>query len=343
MKKTGNRKFSRGFTLIELMAATAIMIVLVMFVTNIVVNMMRIYDKTIATLSTHADSAMVLDPVQDDLRAAFMPQDGNYWFEVRYDTGAVDNIKKASAPEFYFFSHPQDRVRRESSSTDTLPGDLCTISYKISHASPFGSKYSSSAGNLVYGFYRAVLNSSDTFNTAIPYVIGQKGTTDSSCIPSKFWKGSDQITDPSDSQSYSASSWRTEMQNFLIDGIVDFSVFFWFDDFSDAKRKIVCFNDATVVQRLRSVYPDATILTFSKTLCASMGAIVLDDDFDGKTSGALRSAEVSVTVLSPEGKEILAAAQEQVSSGKIDETKFEEIITEYGDTFSRSCPLFGGS
>lgn len=343
MKKIGKTNFSRGFTLIELMAATAIMIILVMFVTNIAVNMLRIYDKTIATLSTHADSAMVLDPVQDDLRAASMPQDGKYWFEVRYDSGSLDNLKKAAVPEFYFFSHPSDRIRREKNSTDTLPGDLCAISYKIAHTSPFGSKYTSNAGNLVYGFYRAVLNASDTFEYAVPYIIGQKSTSESSCIPSKFWKGSDQITDPSDSTGYTASAWRTEMQNFLIDGIVNFSVFFWFDDFSDGKRKIVTVSDSTTVQRLRNVYPDTTILTFDKTLFASMGAIVLDENFSGKTSGALRSAEVSITVLSPDGKEILAAKQESAGTGKIDEDTFEDILTEYGETFSRSCELFGGS
>lgn len=343
MKKIfGKRKnLRRGFTLVELMAATAIMIVLVMFVTNIAVNMLRIYDKTISTLATNADSGMLLDPMQDDLLSASMPDDGNFWFEARYEND-VANLEKYSAPELMFFSRPQDRIRRERDSTELLQGDLCAISYKIAHKSPFGSKTSSNAGNLVYGFYRAVLNARDTFEFAIPYAIGQKGDSESASIPSKFWKSGEQIEDPSDKKKYSVSSWRTEMQNFLVDGIVDCSVFFWFDDFSDGKTKIATVNNSKLVQKLRDIYPDTTIVTFDKSIAASAGSVVFDENFQSKTLGALRSMDVSVTVLSPEGKELLQGLQEQGGSGQVESEKFNEILLEHGATFSRSCPLFGG-
>ncbi|MBE6400824.1 MAG: prepilin-type N-terminal cleavage/methylation domain-containing protein [Verrucomicrobia bacterium] len=341
MKKNGKKTFRRGFTLVELMAATAIMIILVMFVTNIAINMLRAYDKTISTLSTNADSSMVLDPVQEDLLSASMPDDGNYWFEVRYES-EVSNLEKYSVPEFMFFSRPQDRVRRERGSKELLQGDLCAVAYKIEHKSPFGSKTSSNAGNLVYGFYRAVLNAKDTFQYAIPYIIGQKGESEASGIPSKFWKGGEQIEDPSDGKKYNASAWRSEMQNFLVDGIVDFFVFFWFDDFTDGKTKIAVVNNSKIVQKLRDVYPDTTIVTFDKSLVASAGSVVFDENFGSKTLGALRSMDVSVTVLSPEGKELLQGLQEQRGSGEIETERFNEILLEHGATFSRSCPMFGG-
>lgn len=337
-KKTTVR---RGFTLIELMAATAIMIVLVLFVTNIAVNMLKIYDRTIATLSTNADAGMVLDALQDDLLSASMPDDGNCWFEVRYESD-VDNVSRYSAPELMFFSRPQDRIRRERNSKDLLPGELCAVSYKIAHSSPFGARLSSSAGNLVYGCYRSVLNAKDTFGVALPYIIGQKGDSASSRLPSKFWKSGDQIEDPSDSKKYSASSWRTEMQNFLVDGIVDFSVFFWFDDFSDGKRKIAVVNNSKLVQQLRSLYPNTTVVTFEKSIAASAGTVVFDDNFESATKGAVRSADVSVTVLDPEGKELLQALQEQSGNAKVSSEKFEEILLEHGATFPRACPMFGG-
>lgn len=342
MKNFGKKtKMRRGFTLIELLAATAIMIVLVLFVTNIAVNMLKIYDRTVATLSTNANSGMILDPLQDDLLSASMPDDGNCWFEIRYEED-VDNVTRHSAPELMFFSRPQDRIRRERNSKDLLPGDLCAVSYKIAHRSPFGTRFSSSAGNLVYGCYRSVLNAKDTFGLALPYVIGQKGDSESSRLPSKFWKGGDQIEDPADGKKYAASSWRTEMQNFLVDGIVDFTVFFWFDDFTDGKRKIAAVNNSKLVQQLRSLYPDTTVVTFEKSLAAGAGSVVFDDNFESKTSGAVRSADVSVTVLSPEGKELLQGIQEQSGNGKIENEKFEEILLEHGATFSRACPMFGG-
>lgn len=344
MKNSGKKRSRGGFTLIELLAATAIMIVLVMFVTTVAVNMMRIYDRTVSTLATSADAATVLDPLQEDFLSAAMPDDGNYWFEARIESN-VDNLEKMSAPEFLFYARPQDRVRRGTTTASTktiLPGDLCAVSYKIAHQSPFGTKISSSAGNLVYGFYRAVLNAKDTFELALPYTVGQKGTGDSSRAPSRFWKGGDQITDPADGKSYGASAWRTEMQNFLADGIVNFTVFFWFDDFSDGKRKIAAANDSALISRLRTAFPNTTVVTFQKSLVASAGKIVIDDEFDSATSGALRSADVSVTVLDPEGKERLLALQEQTGTGKIDAEKFSAILLENGETFTRSCPLFGG-
>lgn len=339
--KSKTQKKRGGFTLIELLAATAIMIVLVVFVTGIAVNMMRIYDKTTAALSTSADSSMVLDPLQSDFLAAAMPDDGNYWFEVRY-SGAVDNVDKPSAPTLMFFSRPQDRIRRTRNSSEILQGDLCAVSYKIVHESPFGSKFSSSAGNLVYGVYRAVLNASDTFEYAIPYAIGRKGTGESSKIPSKFWNGNDQIKDPADQKSYSVKAWQTEVQNFLADGIVNFSLFFRFEDFSDGKQKIAAVNNPKLVQFLRTAFPNTTIVTFEKSLVASAGTIVLDDAFESKTSGVLRSAEVSLTVLSPEGRERLQSLQEQINSGKVDDTRFEDVLLEHGLTFTQTCPLFGG-
>jgi len=341
MKIFRKKRSRRGFTLIELLAATAIMIVLVMFVTSIAVSMMRIYDKTIATLSTSADAVAVLDPVQEDFLSASMPDDGNYWFEMRIEND-VDNLDKNSAPEFLFYSRPQDRIRREASSKTNLPGELCAVSYKLAHQSPFGSRVSSSSGNLVYGFYRAVLNAQDTFDLALPYSVGQKGTAASSRIPSRFWKSGEQITDPSDKKTYSAGEWRTEMQNFLVDGVVNFSVFFWFDDFSDGKRKIAVASDSSLVSRLRSAFPETTVVQFQKSLIASAGTLVFDENFESPTRGSLRSVDVSITVLTPEGKELLLALQSQGNSGKIDSEKFSEILLEHGETFSRTCQLFGG-
>ena len=189
MKSFGKKTTARrGFTLIEILAATAIMIVLVLFVTNIAVNMLKIYDRTIATLSTNADAGMVLDTLQDDLLSASMPDDGNYWFEVRYESD-VDNVARYSAPELMFFSRPADRIRRERNSKEILPGELCAVSYKIAHRSPFGSRASSSsAGNLVYGCYRAVLNAKDTFGVALPYIIGQRAIRTAPAFRQNFGK-----------------------------------------------------------------------------------------------------------------------------------------------------------
>ena len=339
MKKLSRKR--RGFTLIELMTATSIMVVLIMFVTNIAVDMLRAYDRTISALATNSDARTALDPMEEDLSSAKMFQDGHVWFEARFE-GDVGNIEAASAPEIMVFAQSRDRVRRRpSTGNQQLPGDLCAISYKLVQKSPFGDS-ADSPENQVYGIYRAVLNAEDTLKVALPYILGADGKAENEeeQIPSKFWTSSEQITDPSDEEKYSPKTWLTGMQNFLADGIVNLTLIFWYDDFTDGKRKIAAVNNPHIVSQLRQAYPGYTVTTFQKSILAKSDYVIFDDNFSGKKSGALRAVDISITVLGPDGKERLMGLQRQSGSAKIDTEKFEEVIREFGVTFVRSFSLF---
>lgn len=340
-----NLKKRRGFTLVELMVATTIMIILIMFVTNIAVSMLRAYDNTVAALTANSDARSVLDPLESDLTSAMTFDDSHYWFEVRYDgENDLGNLEAHSAPQIMIFSQTSDRTRRarNASSTSELPGELCAIRYALVQQSPFGET-ANSPENLSYTVYRAVLNAKDTLETAVPYVVGAAGKSggdEAKQKPSEFWNSGEQITDPSDEKKYAPKEWATQIQNFLIDGIVDITLVFWYDDFSDGKRKIAVVNNTDLVSRLRDIYEDYDVTTFNSSICAGAGKVVFDDNFSGAKSGALRSVDVSVTVLGSDGKDALLGLQRQTNSGKIEEEKFEAAILEHGTTFSRSFPLF---
>lgn len=338
MKK--NRKKRRGFTLVELMVATTIMIILIMFVTNIAVSMLRAYDNTIAALTSNADARSVLDPLESDLTSAMTFDDSHYWFEIRYDAenNELGNLEETDAPQIMLFSQTSDRVRRSRNggTAKELPGEFCAVRYSLVQKSPFGSTVDAPE-NLSYIVYRAVLNSKDTLDLAVPHVVGATGSRQ---CPSAFWESAGQITDPSDERKYAPKDWAKELQNFLVDGVANISLVFWYDDFSDGKRKIAVVNNPYIVSKLRENYPEYTITTFQKSLCAGSGKIVFDDNFSGAKSGALRSADVSVTVFGEAGKSALTGLQLQSNSGKIDEEKFREILLEYGTTFTRSLTLF---
>lgn len=343
MKKTLKKR--RGFTLVELMVATTIMIILIMFVTNIAVSMLRAYDNTIAALTANSDTRSVLDPLESDLTSAMTFDDSHYWFEVRYDgENELGNLEEYSAPQIMLFSQTSDRTRRSRSggTATELPGELCAVRYALVQKSPFGDA-ANSPENLSYTVYRAVLNAKDTLELAVPYVVGAMGKTGGDTDkqkPSEFWNSGEQITDPSDEKKYAPKDWATEIQNFLIDGIADITLTFWYDDFSDGKRKIAVINNPDLTSRLREVYRDYDVTTFKSSICAGAGKVVFDDNFSGAKSGALRSVDVSITVLGSAGKDALLGLQRQKNSGKIDDEKFEEILLEYGTTFSRSIPLF---
>ncbi|MGN0884119.1 MAG: PilW family protein [Candidatus Spyradosoma sp.] len=341
MKKISRNR--RGFTLVELMVATTIMIILIMFVTNIAVSMLRAYDNTVTALSTNSDARAVLDPLESDLNSAVAFDDAHCWFEVRYDQEKdLGNLDEQNAPQIMLFARTPDRTRRSRSGSGSteLPGELCAVRYALVQKSPFDSAAADSPENLSYTVYRAVLNAKDTLNAALPYVLGSAEKSGDRNAPSAFWESSEQITDPSDEAKYSPKEWGTRLQNFLQDGVVDVSLVFWYDDFEDGKRKIAVVNNPKLVSRLNDVYPNRDVTTFSKSICAGAGKIVFDDNFNGAKSAALRSVEVSVTVLGEEGKSKLLGRQLQSNSGKLEDEKFLEVLRENGTTFQRTLSLF---
>jgi prepilin-type N-terminal cleavage/methylation domain-containing protein len=222
----------RGFTLVELMVATTIMIILIMFVTNIAVSMLRAYDNTVAALTANSDARSVLDPLESDLTSAMSFDDSHCWFEVRYDgENELGNLESHAAPQIMLFSQTSDRTRRSrtGSSTTELPGELCAVRYCLVQKSPFGDA-ANSPENLSYIVYRAVLNAKDTLESAVPYVVGASGKSGGDIAkqkPSEFWDSAEQITDPSDEKKYSPREWAKQIQNFLIDGVVDITLVFW--------------------------------------------------------------------------------------------------------------------
>ena len=115
---------------------------------------------------------------------------------------------------------------------------------------------------------------------------------------------------------------------------------FWYDDFSDGKRKIAVVSNPKLTSRIRDIYKDYDVTTFRNAISAGAGKVVFDDNFSGAKSGVLRSVDISVTVLGSDGKDSLLGLQRQSNSGRISEEKFEAVILEHGTTFSRSLPLF---
>ncbi len=335
-----NRK-RRAFTLVEIMTATAIMLILIMFTTRIASDMLRAYNNTISSLTANADSRAVLDPIDNDLSSLYFPNDGKYWFEVRYDENNQGNLDGNELPRVYFFSQARDRVRRiiDGNTKKELPGTVTALAYRIEQASPFGDTINSPE-NLSYIFYRSTLNSQDTQKIAMPYVIGNETTnSEEKRVPSAFWKSGEQITDPTDEQKYAVKTWATDLQNYTCDGVVNMTFFFWYDDLDDGKRKIAMARNSALEAQLRQAFPDVEIKVFSKSIAISSDKIMFDDRANNKTNATLRAIDVSITMLTQSGRDLLLAEQRQRNNGKIDDKKFTQILREYGVTYTRNIKI----
>lgn len=76
------RPVRAGFTLLEVMVSTAIMVIIVLTVVTIASDTLRVYDRAVADLSTQSESRGVLDAMENDFSTAMLRSDGRCWMEI---------------------------------------------------------------------------------------------------------------------------------------------------------------------------------------------------------------------------------------------------------------------
>jgi prepilin-type N-terminal cleavage/methylation domain-containing protein len=192
----------RGFTLVELLVASAIMVMIVLVVVKVAVDTMTAYDKVVADLSAQSEGRAVLDNLERDLNTAMLRPDGRCWMEIiapgapGAPTGfgnKVPNVPADLQPILMFFASPADRPKFVPGST-TIPrepirGDLCAVSYRMGLRSPFDMP-----GELiqqVYSIQRTLIDPQSTFQEALPHLTVPTGPLNAvtSGVPSTYWYG----------------------------------------------------------------------------------------------------------------------------------------------------------
>jgi prepilin-type N-terminal cleavage/methylation domain-containing protein len=192
----------RGFTLVELLVASAIMVMIVLVVVKVAVDTMTAYDKVVADLSAQSEGRAVLDNLERDLNTAMLRPDGRCWMEIiapgapGAPTGfgnKVPNVPADLQPILMFFASPADRPKFVPGST-TIPrepirGDLCAVSYRMGLRSPFDMP-----GELiqqVYSIQRTLIDPQSTFQQALPHLTVPSGPLNAvtTGVPSTYWYG----------------------------------------------------------------------------------------------------------------------------------------------------------
>ena len=168
----------RGFTLVELIVASAIMVILVLVVVKVANDTLSAYDRVVADLSAQTEARAVLDNLERDLNSAVIRPDGRCWMEIiapgsvnaagTLPSGVpanatfplamrVPNIPADLQPVILFFSSPTDRPRfrpglptRDASGNriNQIRGDVCAVAYRMGLRSPFDSP-----GDLIQRIY----------------------------------------------------------------------------------------------------------------------------------------------------------------------------------------------
>jgi prepilin-type N-terminal cleavage/methylation domain-containing protein len=241
------RSLRAGFTLIEVMLSTAIMVVIVLAVVTIASDSMRVYDRAVADLSTQSEARGLLDALDNDISTAVIRPDGRCWMEVVIPGGsgapaapaitASGNVQGVDQPILMLFSSPIDRPRWTSEPVGRrqLRGDVCAVAYRIGQRSPFdmpGQKIQQ-----VYGVYRTVIDPENTFTDAFGVILGANPGTPVS--PWNYWTGAPRNVHeyapntgvsglrPKTLIDGTAGCWTLDEQNFIASNVVAMNLIFW--------------------------------------------------------------------------------------------------------------------
>ena len=241
----------RGFTLIEVMVSTAIMIVIVLAVVTIASDTFKAYDRAVADLTTQSEARGVLDAMEGDFQSAMIRPDGRCWMEVILPGSAkapttpvsavtkanIGDIQSVDQPIIMLFASPPDRPRWLPSTTSprvALKGDVCAIAYRIGQSSPFDAP--GDPIQQVYGVYRTIIDPENTFKEAIPQIM--TSTAAAPISPWDYWSGVRSFANYSDIksdkrvlidflQNATTPCWTLDQSNFIASNVVAMNFTFW--------------------------------------------------------------------------------------------------------------------
>jgi len=268
------RQARAGFTLLEVWVSTAIMVIIVLTVVTIASDTLRVYDRAVADLSTQSEARGALDAMENDFSTAMIRADGRCWMEIVVPgstdvsgvPAAVGNLQTVDHPIVMLFGAPPDRPRwTPGVGRSALRGDVCAIAYRIGQRSPFDAP-----GDMiqqVYGVYRTIIDSENTFVDALPLILNSN--IDAPKSPWDYWSKSQRFANYSklpnpdyetraliDSNIASMTPcWTMDENNFIASNVVAMNLVFWSSSSLSATSTAPALKDpcARMPQTLRPV------------------------------------------------------------------------------------------
>lgn len=315
----------RGFTLLEVMVATSIMVIIVLAVVTIASDTFRAYDRAVSDLSTQSEARGVLDALENDLQTAILRPDGRCWMEVVIPgasgapaggPGGIGNMQGVDQPILMFFAAPPDRPRWNpvaSTPRQSLKGDVCAVAYRLGQRSPFDMP--GEPIQQVYGVYRTIIDPENTFYEALPVIMSSTSASPKS--PWDYWTGGVRwvnnysATDTSGQKQQKAlidanvttnpPCWTLDDQNFVGSNVVAMNLILWCSSSLPATATGSALKDPVMrtPQSLRPVIPSAVdSYKFGSTIHSGYFGAFKSATSSGTTSAApLRYAPTSAPAI----------------------------------------------
>lgn len=239
----------RGFTLIELMVATAIMAILVLAVMTITSHVLGTWSNASGRLGANAEARSALQYLGDDLETLVVRPKKQTWLKVTRGTlgatgGDAPNISMITATEY-----------RDRPTTGDDYGNICAVNYQLAFQHPITGGTTGIAPPPIAGLYRKVLSPETTFDDVLAGAVGNETLH----------------------EQIAAHGSTALFENFLSSNVVNLSVDFYAEDLSrDGDGNLINKNGVLPVEG-DFTYKDKIYIGDSDTAMANVGRLVYAD------------------------------------------------------------------
>ena len=305
MKLNRSRKPRRSaFTLIEIMVATAVMVILIGLVIQITNEVLKVWNRSSGKLSANSEARLAMEFLTQDLETAVFRDNGMQWLRVEGPVNAGDDYADQTVA-LHLFAPALDRPKKDSAGND-IPGDICGIAYRLAYKEAF-----TGSDTKVYALYRNIVDSKTTFNDLM-------GSGNQETLTSGEW----------------AAGTVTDESNYLVTNIVDFKIIVYFiDTDEDGNQSVEAYNAETktvegglrwqIRQEPRNNY-----------IYGGTNASLLND-----SQVKPLYADILLTMITDEGLEILQNIEAGRSGTGYDDA--EDVVREHGQNFVRRVQFAG--
>ena len=290
-------KAKRGFTLIELMVATSLMMFLVAIVLQLTGSILTTWNRAYTKLTANFGARQAMDIMVSDLESAIVKSSSlgaanRNWIEifisdpddVDSDLGRFDNI--------FFFSPTTIRHKYYYRGNDAvpIPGDITAVAYRVIYINPLDPE---SEQDKRFVLYRAVIDPQVTFTD----FLGVKKQED---LRDTWESGSyeEELIDEYYERQYSGSGW----------------------EYAAETMNLLALN--VVALEFEPVFKNVSSNNITYQADRDMDEHILPKDAED-SNRTLHAIDITMIILSDEGEAII---RDLNNAGKLTQTRFEDIV-----------------
>jgi prepilin-type N-terminal cleavage/methylation domain-containing protein len=346
---------ARGFTLVEILTATAIMALLVSLVMTILNQVVTAWNRSSDDLNLGREARRALSIVTQDLQQAVFRSDGSQWFSSTDEQTPDSPIRDVTNTRLIFFTTAGLRPTKDDALSgkagNPIYGDVCAVEYRITYGDPFDNQNSDQK---TFSLHRVVVDPASTFygiNTKPIMGLYQGSGSGKGNLEDEFDDVVDNSRDgvTSSMQGTLGKTLRVTIANSfqsassLLDNVARFNVFLYYvgtnpvpPPSTEIYPQTVPYNNNPAKYyfggwpRNTSGTPTGTLTNYLDLIAPAAGAANVP------TFSHLAFADLTITVLNDDGVALVNSINGAMPQGMT----WEDLLRTYGKTYTQRVRFF---